>query len=351
MNKLKISCLFFILFLFSIACSRHETDDGEQTKMPEPQPQSQKYRVTGSVERLDSALDQLIDPEAVVEVLDSGFTWAEGPLWLPDQQKLLFSDVPNNTILEWSESHGTRVYLSPSGYTGSIPRGGEPGSNGLFLDPEGRLLLCQHGDRRIARMDALLEAPAADFITLAAQYDGKKLNSPNDGCTSEDGTVYFTDPPYGLEGNVDDPKKELEFQGVYQLRDGQVKLITDQISRPNGIALSPQGDRLYVANSDAEKAQWLVFPIQDGTVGEGSVFLDVTAEAGEANPGLPDGMKIDQHGNLFASGPGGIWIISPDARVLGKIHTGQTTANCAFNTDHSVLYMTADDYLMRIKLH
>lgn len=306
------------------------------------------YSTVGTIERLSPKLDDLIKPGAQIEILAEGFDWAEGPLWLPEQDMVVFSDVPQNRIYSWREGdHNAAVYLQPSGYTGTT--GQREGSNGLILDSQGRLVICQHGDRRMARMNASLDHPKPDFTTLADSYHGKRLNSPNDAVYDREGNLYFTDPPYGLAGH--EAEQELSFQGVYRLStDGKLTLLTDELSRPNGIAFSPDEKTLYVANSDPEHAVWMAYDVKpDGTIGNGRIFHDATEFVKQA-PGLPDGMKVDDDGNLYASGPGGVWIFSADGEHLGTIHTGQATANCAFNKDKSVLYLTADMYLMRVVL-
>lgn len=302
----------------------------------------------GQVLRLSPALDAVIDPEAAVEWLAEGFQWAEGPLWVAEQQMLLFSDVPTNRVYRWRPGLGVDVYLKPSGYTGL--QGRREGANGLALDGEGRLLLCQHGDRRLARMLAPLDAPEADFLTLADRYQGRRLNSPNDLAVHSSGAVYFTDPPYGLAG--DPPAiRELPFNGVYRWRDGAgVELLEDGLSRPNGIAFSPDEARLYVANSDPERAIWMVYPVQaDGRLGPGRVFFDATAAVAEA-PGLPDGLKVDRRGVIFATGPGGVWIFTPTGEHLGTVQIDRPVANVALDEAGGWLYMTADDRLLRIRL-
>jgi gluconolactonase len=317
----------------------------------EPGADRPTQRTLGSVERLDAGLDSLVPADAVIEVLAEGFDWSEGPLWLAEQGVLVFSDVPTNRVYSWSEEHGYRVWLEPFGYTGETPRGGEPGSNGLLLDSDGRLVLCQHGDRRIARMEAPLDAPEPVFSTLADGYDGRRFNSPNDAVFHTSGALFVTDPPYGLEAGPDDPQRELPSNGVYRVDpDGSVALLTDELSRPNGIALSPDERTLYVANSDPDRALWMAYEVLgDGALGERRVFFDATEWVGD-RPGLPDGLKVDPEGNLFATGPGGVLVFSPDGRHLGTINTTQPTANCAFGEDGRWLYMTADSYLLRIRL-
>lgn len=306
----------------------------------------------GGVERLDAALDALIAPGTEIEVLARGFDWSEGPVWLAGSGTLLFSDVPANRIYAWREGSPPRVWLEPSGYTGEAPRGGEPGSNGLLLDAEGRLVLCQHGDRRVARLEAPLSAPRPQFSTLAGRYDGSRFNSPNDAVFHSSGALYFTDPPYGLAGGPDDPERELAFSGVFRVAaDGAVSLLTDELSRPNGIAFSPDERTLYVSNSDPERAIWMAWEVlDDGTLGAGRVFFDATPRVSAERPGLPDGLKVDGAGNLFATGPGGVLVFSPDGRHLGTLRTGQATANCAFGDDGGSLYVTADSTLLRIRL-
>lgn len=306
----------------------------------------------GRVERLDPALDALVDPSARFEVLGGGLDWSEGPVWIRDGGFLLFSDVPQNRIYKWRKGDGLTVWLEPSGYTGEVPRAGEPGSNGLVLDGDGRLVLCQHGDRRVARLDATWDDPRPSFVTLASTYDGKRFNSPNDLVFDQDGNLYFTDPPYGLEGGPEDPKREIAFQGVYRVSpEGNVTLVTGELTRPNGVGLSPDERTLYVSNSDPERAVWMAYDLKDdGTVGEGRVFFDATPLVGEERPGLPDGFAVDHAGNLFATGPGGIFVFSPDGKHLGTLHTGQATANCTFGGDGKTLYATADAYLLRIPL-
>ena len=310
------------------------------------------YPTIGSIERNDPALDDLVPQDAVLEVLAEGFDWAEGPVWVNGGGFVLFSDIPPNAIYRWKEGEGHTLYLKPSGYTADTPRTGEVGSNGLTLDAEGRLVLAQHGDRRIARLDAPLDNPTPTYVTLADRFDGKRFNSPNDLVYHSNGDLYFTDPPYGLEFRMEDPAKEIDFQGVYRLAsDGTVTLLTDELSRPNGIAFSPDEQTLYVANSDPERALWMAYDVaDDGSIANGRVFFDATDLVKQGQKGLPDGLKIDADGNLFATGPGGVLIFSPDGTHLGTLNTTEATANCAFGNDGSMLYITADMYLLRIRL-
>src|SRR5687767_9122900 len=220
------------------------------------------------IERLDPALDRLLAPDAKIEVLAQGNDWTEGPLWIKQGRYLLFSDIPKNSIYRWKEGEGERLYLQPAGYTAKESRGGETGSNGLILDAQGRLVLCQHGDRRMARMDAPLDSPKPQFTTLADRYQGKRFNSPNDAVFRSNGDLYFTDPAYGMEKQWEDPKREIPFAGVYRrTASGEVTLMTREMTRPNGIAFSPDEKRVYVAQSDQKAAIWRVFDVKgDGTI-------------------------------------------------------------------------------------
>jgi gluconolactonase len=304
------------------------------------------------IERLDPALDRLIPSGAKIEILAEGYDWSEGPVWVKNGGYLLFSDIPKNIVHRWKQGEGARPYLQPSGYTGKEPRGGETGSNGLIIDPQGRLVLCQHGDRRMARMDAPLDSPKPQFTTLADRYQGKRLNSPNDAVFRSNGDLYFTDPAYGMEKQWEDPKREIPFAGVYRRTpSGEVTLMTSEMTRPNGIAFSPDEKLVYVAQSDQKAAIWRVFEMKpDGTFGANRILFDATKMTA-THRGLPDGLKLDTDGNLFATGPGGVLVISPDGKHLGTILTGQATANVAFGDDGRTLYMTADMYLMRVRLN
>ncbi len=307
-------------------------------------------KTLGTIEgRGNPRFDALIPKDANVEVLAGGFEWAEGPVWDKKNGVLLCSDIPNNRVMKWSpKDHALTQFLKPSGYTGTAPfKGPEPGSNGLAFDSEGSLILCQHGDRRIAK----LAPDGKSFITLVDKYMGKRLNSPNDLVYRKNGDLYFTDPPYGLPGQMTDPAKELDFQGVYRLSPkGELTLLTKEMSRPNGIAFSPDEKTLYVANSDPDKAIWMTFPVkEDGTLGSGKVFFDSTAAFKAGKLGLPDGMKVDQKGNVFATGPGGVYVFAPDGTQLGLLATGVKTANCGWGEDGSTLYITADKHLAKIR--
>ncbi len=306
----------------------------------------------GGVDRLLPDLDDLVDPEATFEVLGQGFEWSEGPVWVAASGYLLFSDIPQNTVFQWTQESGITEFLQPSGYTGASERGGEVGSNGLVLDSEGSLVLAQHGDRRIAKLESGLQHPVPSYSTLTAAYDGARFNSPNDLVYNASGALYFTDPPYGLQHGVNDSLKELRYQGVYRLdQDGSVSLLTDSLSRPNGIAFSPDQRTLYVANSDPEHPIWMAYDVgEDGQLVEGRVFFDASYLVAQGLRGLPDGLKVDAAGNLFATGPGGVLVFAPDGTHLGTLLTTQATSNCAFGEDGSSLFVTADMFLLRMRL-
>ena len=307
------------------------------------------YQVIGSIERLDPEINSVIDTGAVMEIIAEGFNWSEGPVWLEKQNKLLFSDVPKNTIYSWTEQKGKEVYLTPSGYTGSTPRGGETGSNGLRLMGDS-LVLCQHGNRQVGVMSAALDAPAPTFRTIAGMYDGKKFNSPNDLAIRSNGEIFFTDPPYGLEKGMNDSLKESPFQGVYGVtRDGKVSLLVDSITRPNGIVFTPGEKTVIVANSDPAKPFWYAFDVAGDSLTNARIYHDASVAA-KSEKGLPDGLKVSKQGYVFASGPGGLWIFNKDGKLLGKCKIPEATSNCALSDDEKTLYITSDMYVLRLKM-
>lgn len=315
-----------------------------------------QFPTLGRIERLDARLDEVLAPDARIEVLAGGFTWCEGPVWVPDEADgdagghFLFSEIPSNSVLKWVEGKGVTTFLKPAGFTGPGDYGAEPGSNGLALDKEGRLVSCEHGDRRVSVLTR-----DGGKRTLADNWNGKRFNSPNDLTVKSNGDIYFTDPIYGLPKHENDPRREIPFCGVYRI-DGKtnaVTLLTDVLERPNGIAFSPDEKTLYVAQSDAKKAIWMAFPVKaDGTLGEGKVFKDVTPDPdGPKLKGLPDGMKVDKQGRLWASGPGGIHIMLPDGTLLGKLNPGENASNCCFGgADGKTLFFTADMWICRVRL-
>lgn len=303
-------------------------------------------KTLGSIARLDEEINQLIAEDASIEILADGFNWAEGPVWVAELNSVLFTDVPENKLYRWEETKGLSVFLNPSGYTGYAPNKKKSGGNGLILDGEGNLLIAQHGDRRIARVNAPLKNPGS-FETIVDRFEGKRFHSPNDLVLHSNGDLYFTDPPYGLNGD-DDPLRELKTNGVYRLDgDGKISLVYSQLNRPNGLAFSPDEKTLYVANSDAKRNLWMAFDVVDGKLHNERVFFDATSMN---LAGLADGMKVNSKGYVFATGPGGVLVFNSKGKHLGTILTEVRTANCAFNEDESVLYMTSDRYLTRIKL-
>jgi len=298
------------------------------------------------IERLDPRLDRLIPPGAVVEKAADDIEWAEGPLWDARDGALLFSDVPRNAVYRWTAGGGIAPYLRDSGYTGRAPFAGrEPGSNGLVFDREGRLVMCQHGDRRIVRRET-----DGRLTVLADRFEGKRLNSPNDLVYDSRGNLYFTDPPFGLPGSFADPGKELPFQGVYRLNpDGTLRALITDLRAPNGIAFAPDERTLYVSNADNTRPIWMAYPVApDGTLGPGRVFAEARAFVREGE-GVPDGLKVDRDGNLFAAGPGGVHVLAPDGTRLGRIVTGVPTGNLNWGEDGSVLYIAANHAILRLR--
>ncbi|MEO6005890.1 MAG: SMP-30/gluconolactonase/LRE family protein [Opitutus sp.] len=302
------------------------------------------YPTEGTIDRLDPALGQLLAPDARMEKLAEGFTWSEGPLWY--KGALIFSDVPQNTVYRWTPgATKAEVFLKPSGLLKDVPGFREPGSNGLALDRQGRLLLCQHGERRVARYED------GKFSTVADRIDGKRLNTPNDLAVRKNGDVYFTDPPYGFDKLDESPLAELGWHGVYRVTaDGKVTLLTKTLRFPNGIAFSPDEKTLYVGLTETNNTHIVAFDVKaDGTLANERMFLDARPLSKKDAPGSCDGMKVDREGNVWTSGPGGILIVSPTGKLIGRLNTGVPTANCAWGDDGSTLYITANHALLRIQ--
>ena len=324
----------------------------------------------GEIERLDPSFDKLIAADAKIEVLAIASVkgdshewvapgekvaplppepaWSEGVCWIKNGGFAIFSDIPPNRIMKWDPKSGkTTVFKDRVGYSGQEKFAGlEPGTNGIMLDAAGRLTFCCHGDRVIKRLEA-----DGKLVVLADKYDSKRFNSPNDLVYHSSGDLYFTDPPYGLPLREKDPARELDWFGIYRLgKDGKVTLLTKEMTRPNGIGLSPDEKTLYVAQSDPAAALWKAFPVnEDGTLGKSRVLYDATAWVKEGRPGLPDGMAIDIAGNIWATGPGGVYCFSPQGKILGRLNTKERTANCKFGDDGHTLFICADDYFCRIK--
>ena len=310
----------------------------------------QAYKTIGTIHRDSPEINSLIPEDAVIEVLADGFDWSEGPVWIKDGGYLLFNDIPQNTTYKWSQQDGLTVFIRPAGYAlGDNPPGTELGCNGLFVHPiTNQLVMCDHGNRCIA----VLNQRNWTKSIIVNKFEGKKLNSPNDLTISSKGHYYFTDPPYGLT-QPDFPGKELDFSGVYHLSpDGTMRLVTKELDRPNGIGLSPDEKTLYVANSGKKKI-WIKFDVADnGTTGNSRIFYDATEFDKYGKLGGFDGLAVDATGNVWATGPGGVMIFTPEGKHLGSIDTGTYLSNCCFGgLEGNELYITADMYLCRVKVN
>jgi len=308
---------------------------------------SAEEAVVGQITRFDRAIDSLVGPESRLEPVAKGFHWVEGPVWNGPGRFLLFSDIPANAIYRWSAESGTSVFLERSGYSGATRfLGREPGSNGLVYDSRSRLVICAHGDRKIFRLE-----PDGRRTLLADRYGGLRLNSPNDAVYRANGDLYFTDPPFGLPRAFDDPAKELPYSGVYRLdRNGALSLLLSEIKAPNGIAFSPDERVLYLTDVDPARPAWLAYDVlPGGGLANGRILLDA-APFMRTRQGGPDGIKVDRSGNIFGAGPGGVYVIQPDGRLLGILETGTATSNVAWGEDCSTLFVTADQTIWRIRL-
>ena len=325
--------------LLVVGCGASEPEAPAEALAADPPPADTGV---GSIQRVDPRVDALIPADARIEKLAEGFVFIEGPVWDRSESRLLFSDVRGNTIYQWTEADGASPFIDPV-FEGDQTGRGSISSNGLTLDAEGRVIICEHGNRRISR----LEADGTRSVVVE-QFEGGQLNSPNDAVYSSNGWLYFTDPPYGLEGLEESPMRELDFNGIYRLSpDGELELLVRDQSRPNGIALSPDEQTLYVANSDDENMVWMAYDLNDTGASNGRVFYDVNDQTA---PGAADGMKVDLAGNIFATGPGGIWIFAPDGSHLGTIMPGEVAANVGWGDDGRTLYMTGSTSLYRIRL-
>ena len=352
---MKILLLSTILSLSLLtSCGENNDSDGDSTEgtTDANAMKSDSSKAGMRVEILDAEGANLIDSTAQVENLAGGFSWTEGPLYVADGDYVIFSDIPANSVMKWKEGEGITTYLRPAGYTGDTSKGpkNEPGSNGLILDKNGKLVLCQHGDRRVARMKGTLGEPKPQYETVADRYNGKRFNSPNDAVYHANGNLYLTDPPYGLQDGEKDKARELDIHGVFLVRpNGKVELVTSEFKWPNGIALTPDGKSLLVGHSDPENKVWMKYDLNEkGLVANKSVFYKVGAD--EKSEGGPDGMKISKKGYLYASGPGGVWIFNPAGKPVARIYTGQATSNTALSADEKMLYMTCDDFFYRVRL-
>lgn len=307
------------------------------------------YPIVGQIRRLSPELDAVVAPDAQIEQLADGFVWSEGPVWVRDGAYLLFSDVPGNVMYRWSEADGVSEFLNPSGYAGPPTDAfAEPGSNGMALDASGALLVCDHGNRALAKVNLRTRRKTI----LLDRFDGKRFNSPNDLAVSRSGAIYFTDPTYGLKGRNASPLRELDVNGVYRLdAGGGLELLDDSLSFPNGIALSPGERRLYVSISDPDGPRLMVYDLDvGGRPAARAPFFDAMPLREAGGPGLPDGLCLDTEGRLYATGPGGVLVITPDGELVGVIETGTAIANCAFGEDGRTLFLASNHTLARVRL-
>ncbi len=314
----------------------------------------QIYATIGEVVRTDPNLNQLIPPDAKIEIIAAGFGHLEGPVWVKSRvadssSYLLVNDTKAQTTYKWSPQKGLSKYIEHTGYTGQLPYSEEPGSNGMTIDQQGRLIVCDHGDRRIA---ALPIGGKGGKRTLTDTYQGKRYNSPNDVVAHSNGSLYFTDPPYGLPLKDKDPTRETAVNGVYRLDpDGTVALLISDITYPNGLAFSPdKANLLYVVQSDSLNQKIMAYPMKaDGTVEKGRLFFDATSLPKFRPKEVLDGIKVDSGGNCWVAGPGGVLIISPAGKLLGRIDTGEVISNLAWGEDGTTLYLASSMFLCRIK--
>ena len=332
----RVPLIGFALGLAAIAASCGSSDHSATQEGDESGSAAEPPRI----ESLTAEFEALVPADARVEVLSEGHEWTEGPVWVEALGGLLYSDIPRSAIYLHRDGEGARAWLQPD----ETGEGGSGASNGLILDADGALLLAQHGDRRVARLESAWDDPRPTFTSLATTFEELRFNSPNDLVQGPRGDLYFTDPPYGLAGGDDDPAKELGFNGVYRLTaSGSVELIDDGILRPNGVVLSPDARTLYVASSDPRQPHVFAYEVaEDGAVGERRTFAETRG----------DGMAVDRQGNLYVTEPeSGVFVFDPTGRHLGSILTGQLTSNVAWGDDGSVLYITADSFLMRVRLN
>ncbi|MGB6692494.1 MAG: SMP-30/gluconolactonase/LRE family protein [Terracidiphilus sp.] len=356
MRRINLTQILLLLPMTLAAC--HSTTEKTSAPTPAASPDVLSSAPL-KVDRLDPTIDQIIPAGAALERIATGFTWTEGPIWAGDS--LYFADIPANTIHKWTPGSGVSVFLKPSGYKGAEPYGGpESGSNGMTLDARGRLTVAGHAQRDVYRFESL--DPNATITILADSYQGKRLNSPNDLVYRSDGSLYFTDPPYGLRTQRDtDPEKQLKVNGVYRLphatdqkpgappANAELQLLVSDLTRPNGIAFSPDEKYLYVDNSEPKKIWMRYRVLPDGKLTEPKLLYDATSDP---RPGAPDGMKIDEQGNIYSAGPGGVWIFSPEGKPLGTILMPERTANLNWaGPDRKTLYITASTSVYRVHLN
>ncbi|MEP2237971.1 MAG: SMP-30/gluconolactonase/LRE family protein [Maribacter sp.] len=332
----------FSLIIISALCLACKNNSQSKPKTIE----DSTYTTIGYLEKIDDAFYNHISRDAKIEVISKGYVWTEGPVWVAKEQCLLFSDVPQNINYKWTEQNGAFEFLKPSGYTGKDKK--LQGSNGMFLDHENNLILCQTGDRAIARYLGNFNKPKPKFEIIANQFNSRKFNAPNDLAIDKKGNIYFTDPNFGLE----DGYKELDFEGVYMIsNNGNVKLLTSKWPTPNGIGLYEEDSKLYIANS--EPPLFVSYDIsEDGSLTNEKIVLDLKEALDKSiSKQKPDGMAIKKDGTIFLTGPDGVFIIDKNGNHLGTIKTDKLTSNCTFNEDESVLYVTCHELILRIKLN
>lgn len=329
--------------------SNHTTplSSSSQLKLP-------KASVTaGSIEIFDQEALKFIDSDTQVSIRGDGFTWIEGPTWIEDGQYLIFSDIPMNRIMKYDPKSGVSLYMDNPGYLDYAPGRTGGGSNGLLVNKNNQLVLMQQGARQISIMDAPVTAPKHKFITQVTHLGDKRLNSPNDLVEHSSGSIYFTDPTYGLNTTEPDRMQQLSFSGIYRLdQDGTLTVQDKEATFPNGIGLSPDEKTLYVAVSDKHDQHWLAYDVNSqGDLENKRRFFDANHLAGtEGHKGGADGLSVHSSGVLFATGPGGVYLLTPEAKLLAIIHTGENTSNCTLTTNEDYLFITADDFLMSVPI-
>lgn len=342
MKKHYVIPLSILLSITALSCKDNKTQESIQQKVEETND-------LFSIEYIADKGKQIINESASIDIIGDGFTWTEGPLWIEDKQMLLFSDVPENKVYKWTQNEGITTYLTPSGLTNKdLAHDGEMGSNGLLLNNNGQLVLCQHGNRALAIMDTPLDKPEPKYSFLAVDYNGKKLNSPNDVIQDSKGNYYFTDPDYGISNNE---QKEQNINAVYKLdTEQQLSVYIDSISHPNGLAFSPDESKLYITNSNPDKALLYEYSVDENkNITAGKIFHDFKPywKQGLATP---DGLKVDPDGNIFTSAPGGIWVFTADGELVAKINTKERASNCSLSQDGKTIFITTSDKVLRIKM-
>lgn len=333
--------VFSLIYLFTSGCTFNEQQKNNPSDLSSP-----SYNSLGFLEKIDPAFDQWVPPQTKIMIIDSGYTWTEGTLWVPSENALLFSDVPKNIAYKWTEGKPTEEFLNPSGYDGPLEH--QNGSNGLTLDHSGDLMICQNGNRAVAKLKGSIKDNNGECEMVATHFNGKRFNSCNDLVIDREGNIYFTDPNFGLDLQY----KELEFQGVYRITPaGEIQLLTSKWPTPNGIGLSPDEKTLYISNSEPGKLIAYDFTEQNQLTNE-RILLDLEPfwEKSIAKQ-RPDGMDINKSGIIFLTGPDGVFVIQPDGKHLGTIRTDKLTANCTFNEEETTLFIACHQLLLKVDLN